>query len=973
MSDTIKSVSNINLAAFAEALAAKVPLKSDLPTKVSDLANDTGFTTNEGTITSVTLNGTTTSSGDVDLGYLVVQEGGKGLSSNDYTALEKTKLEGIETGAQVNTIETISVNETTITPVNKAVDITVPTMLSDLSDDATHRVVTDTEKSTWSGKQDALTFDSAPTENSSNPVTSGGLYTVITNNELVVSSALNDLNTRVLDLEDTTVPTKTSELQNDSGFITTESDPTVPAWAKSATKPTYTAAEVGALPDTTVIPDVSGFFDEVSYDSGTKRINFKQGTTVKKYIDATNFIKDGMIDSVGISTPESGSNAGVSCLVVTFNVDAGKEDIEIPLSNIFNPSNYYTKTEINSGFVAQESGKGLSSEDYTSAEKTKLSGIETGAQVNVKPDWNAASGTSAEILNKPTIPSSLSDLSDDATHRVVTDTEKSTWSGKQDSLTFDTVPTENSTNPVTSGGLYSTIAETEEVVSTAINNINNRLLVIENTPIPTKVSDLQNDLRFTTNSGTITGITMNGASKGTSGVIDLGTVITSHQDITGKADKSAAIGSLSLSMNSSTYTITLSGTKVDGTAFTVANAIDLPLESVVVNGSYNSSTQKIVLTLQNGNTVDFSVADLVSGLQSEITSANKLSADLISDGTTNKTVTATEKSTWSGKQDALTFDTVPTENSTNPVTSGGIYQTIVNNEFVVSTALNDLNTRVSDLEEVEVPTKTSDLTNDSGFLTSHQDISGKANVADLATVATSGSYNDLSDKPTIPAGVVVDQTFDATSANPQSGVAIASALSGKQDTISDLATIRSGAGLGATAYQKPSTGIPASDLASGVIPDVTGKADKVSSPTSGNFAGLDSNGNLTDSGSKATDFATAAQGALASSAYQKPASGIPASDLASGVIPDISGKENTSNKVTSLSAQSTDTQYPSAKATYDAIYPSVQTTQPQGGMLPNVFYNLGLLSANTTFSLATPVDANILNHYYWVLKLDQQI
>ena len=37
-----------------------------------------------------------------------------------------------------------------------------------------------------------------------------------------------------------------------------------------------------------------------------------------------------------------------------------------------------------------------------------------------------------------------------------------------------------------------------------------------------------------------------------------------------------------------------------------------------------------------------------------------------------------------------------------------------------------------------------------GYLTQHQDISGKANTADLAAVATSGSYNDLSNKPTIP-------------------------------------------------------------------------------------------------------------------------------------------------------------------------------------------------------------------------------
>lgn len=44
------------------------------------------------------------------------------------------------------------------------------------------------------------------------------------------------------------IPTKVSQLTNDKGYITgyTESDPTVPAWAKAASKPTYTASEVGA-------------------------------------------------------------------------------------------------------------------------------------------------------------------------------------------------------------------------------------------------------------------------------------------------------------------------------------------------------------------------------------------------------------------------------------------------------------------------------------------------------------------------------------------------------------------------------------------------------------------------------------------------------------------------------------------------------------------------------------------------------
>ena len=58
--------------------------------------------------------------------------------------------------------------------------------------------------------------------------------------------------------------------------------------------------------------------------------------------------------------------------------------------------------------------------------------------------------------------------------------------------------------------------------------------------IPTKVSDLTNDSGFTSNTGTITGITMNGSSKGTSGVVNLGTVLTAHQDISGKANLSGA-------------------------------------------------------------------------------------------------------------------------------------------------------------------------------------------------------------------------------------------------------------------------------------------------------------------------------------------------------------------------------------------------------------------------------------------------
>lgn len=68
----------------------------------------------------------------------------------------------------------------------------------------------------------------------------------------------------------------------------------------------------------------------------------------------------------------------------------------------------------------------------------------------------------------------------------------------------------------------------------------------------------------------------------------------------------------------------------------------------------------------------------------------------------------------------------------------------------------------------------------------------------------------------------MDASPTSGSTKPVISGGVKEALDGKQDVISDIADIRHGAGLGETAYQKPSAGIPASDLAAGVIPDVSG-------------------------------------------------------------------------------------------------------------------------------------------------------
>lgn len=64
----------------------------------------------------------------------------------------------------------------------------------------------------------------------------------------------------------------------------------------------------------------------------------------------------------------------------------------------------------------------------------------------------------------------------------------------------------------------------------------------------------------------------------------------------------------------------------------------------------------------------------------------------------------------------------------------------------------------------------------------------------------------------------------------------------------------------------------------------------------------------------------------------------------------------------------TDTESPSYILNKPDIGTKVITSQPSGGMLPNVMYNLGTLAGDTAFTLATPTDSSILNHYFWTFE-----
>ena len=145
----------------------------------------------------------------------------------------------------------------------------------------------------------------------------------------------------------------------------------------------------------------ANYFDGAEYVSSAKTIIFKHGTTTKSQIDASDFIKDGMVSSVTIT----GGN-----MVITFNTDAGHENITLSLTDIFNADNYYTKTQINTGVsattkslsgsvvalsAATYSHSGDTTRHITSAERTKWNnGANSGSSA-----WTAVTALSAATVN----------------------------------------------------------------------------------------------------------------------------------------------------------------------------------------------------------------------------------------------------------------------------------------------------------------------------------------------------------------------------------------------------------------------------------------------------------------------------------------------------------------------------------------------------------------------------------------------
>lgn len=252
------------------------------------------------------------------------------------------------------------------------------------------------------------------------------------------------------------------------------------------------------------------------------------------------------------------------------------------------PSEYVTETELsNKGYATSSSlesglsskvdkvtGKQLSTEDFTTALKNKLSALNNyddtainSAIIKLRTDFDTlvSGDTTTAIKSFNEIIAFLDGISDSEDLEGIIASIEQQISLKQDKITdLDNIRsgaskgatalqsyTEKYTGTYSkpSGGIPKTDLAT--AVQTSLGKADTALQSIPSEYITE--SEL-NAKGYTTNVGTITGIKMNGASKGTSGVVDLGTIITAHQDISGKLDATTAASTyLSKTDASSTY------------------------------------------------------------------------------------------------------------------------------------------------------------------------------------------------------------------------------------------------------------------------------------------------------------------------------------------------------------------------------------------------------------------------------------
>ena len=429
-----------------------------------------------------------------------------------------------------------------------------------------------------------------------------------------------------------------------------------------------------------------------------------------------------------------------------------KEEVDYKIDDIIggeiNLQNYYTKSEIDASQAAQDTAIAAKAPQATTYTKTEVNNLVSPKANSADLATVATSGSYNDLIDKPNIPAM----------QVQSDWNQ-TGTSEPDYIknkpTIPTVPTDVSAFTNDAGYLINTDIEgkadkSDTYTKTEVDDIISQVQAGQGSSLKNYYTKTQIDSQQAVQDAAI-------ALKANSA--DLATVATSgdYEDLSNKPTIPTVPTNVSAFTNDAGYLTKHQSLDNYYTKFETDNKIDDKIDAYVEDNIYTSAETNALF-------------------QQKINAQHKLSSDLVDDtNKTNKFVTTEEKAAWNAKSDF-----------------SGSYNDLTNKPHIPNDQVQaDWNqTGTSEVDYIKnKPTNVSAFNNDAGYLTQHQSldnyynkaqvdafeleqntaiaakapqattytktevdnlVSPKANSADLAKVATSGSYNDLLNKPHIP-------------------------------------------------------------------------------------------------------------------------------------------------------------------------------------------------------------------------------
>lgn len=534
--------------------------------------------------------------------------------------------------------------------------------------DASGNTITTTyaTKTEVNAKQDALSFDAAPTSGSANPVTSNGIYEALADKVDIVSGkglSTNDYTTteknklsgiaagaQVNVIEtikiNGTAQTPTSKAVNiDLSNYATKND--------VSAIPKFNVTVVTELPTSGISTSTiylkpnngsgNNAYDEYIYVNGAWEKIGTTATDLSDYVttSALNNALAGKQDNITAGTGLSKNGATLS--LATSGVAAGSKGsaTAVPVITV---DSYGRVTELSSITIYPPTSEG------TTGQYWKSDG--NGAGVWASPSTSPASGSSDLITSG-------------AVHTAL--------AGKQNNLTFDSAPVENSSNPVTSGGLYTMKANLEQAISEAKVNITGAATTIIS-------NNLTADRALVSNaSGKVA---VSAATSTELGYLSgVKSAIQTQLDSKISSIPSAGSSTQPIYINSSGVPTKCNYSLGDACAKAVTTSVTSGSTSLVTSGGVYTAVaaKQDKLTFDTTPTSGSTNPVTSGGVFSAINAIPKVTVDsALSSTSTNPVQNKVINTALSNKMDKKTIDTKVTSGSSNLITSGAVY-TAINN------------------------------------------------------------------------------------------------------------------------------------------------------------------------------------------------------------------------------------------------------------------------------------------------------